>query len=104
MITKEALNQMVGSQVMVQLKHGVIMVHGQSGVPEPLVAGAEGKPKQMVIVPFLCGTLSECCGSYLVTYVDSTSGRTVEMILSDDELVSVARLAAERLITPASRL
>ncbi len=103
-ITTKALKQMVNSQIMVQLKHGLIMVHGQRGVPEPLEVKLQDGTRQMVVVPFLCGKLVDRDDVLLLEYMDSSSGRAVELLLSTDELVSVARLVEQRLITPSSGL
>lgn len=99
-ITLSALRSMVDQQVMVQMKGGWITVRAERGAPVPLVMTAEDGNKQMVIVPFICGSIVAHDNDLFLRYVDSTSSKTIEILLKTDEIVSVSRVVEERIVRP----
>jgi hypothetical protein len=104
-ITRDAIGNLLGEQVMIQLKHGWIAVRVEAGKPQPLAVPSKDGNPQMVVVPFICGRVIEPAkGVLALEYIDASSGRTVELLLDESDILSVARVAPERLITPASGL
>ncbi len=99
-ISVEALKQMVGEQVMCQMKGGWIAVHAERGKPEPLGQLTKNGEKQLVVTPFVCGMLVDHDGALFLKYSDPTSGKYIEVLLRTEEIVSVARVIDERIVRP----
>jgi hypothetical protein len=110
MITKEALKQLIGVEVVVHLHGPWWVVRSANGVPNTIEKGAvdkDGNPVlgpdgkqvgQPMLLPILPGTIVEHDGVLWFQYKDWFVNDKIEVLLNLADVLSVTRVVASRIV------